>query len=386
MRGDDRVVDAAWVWQQLERKDVKELKLMLRPAGVDPAVLDRDRRWRKDELIKHLESDSLKQLQEGARADGEAWLRERLKNHGFASLRDICRLLEVESRKPGTKDWRHVDVLVENLEAKARQRRPGSEGPAAVLQIEKCCTDGDSSWVACFEVMCVLLEARASVDVEDVEGETPLMAAVRSGHRSTIRSLLDAQADPNLGTATNMSPLLFARENGLHDVVRRIAPSHAHDLRFIHIDFADDDFCGKARQKSAGSDVNCLGEWLRCYLGCYHYGSDDSTVKDSLVGVCDIASTDTAFAAILAERKVITWGDYAGDSSAVQDQLKEVQSVRGTTYAFAGLLSNGSVVSWGHQDLGGHSSQVQAQLRDVRCLFSTERAFAAVLANLCVVT
>ena len=52
-----------------------------------------------------------------------------------------------------------------------------------------------------------------------------------------------------------------------------------------------------------------------------------------------------AFAAILANGSVVTWGDpgHGGDCSAVQDQLKNVQQIQATAWAFAAILANGSV-------------------------------------------
>ena len=43
-----------------------------------------------------------------------------------------------------------------------------------------------------------------------------------------------------------------------------------------------------------------------------------------------------AFAAILADGSVVTWGDpiFGGDSSAVQDQLKTVQHIQATGLCF----------------------------------------------------
>ena len=75
-----------------------------------------------------------------------------------------------------------------------------------------------------------------------------------------------------------------------------------------------------------------------------------------------------AFAAILADGSVVTWGDpdFGGDSSEVQDQLKIVQQVQGTFGAFAAILADGSVVTWGDPDFGGDSSEVQDQLKSVQ--------------------
>ena len=53
-----------------------------------------------------------------------------------------------------------------------------------------------------------------------------------------------------------------------------------------------------------------------------------------------------------------------GDSSEVQDQLKIVQQVQGAFGAFAAILADGSVVTWGDPDSGGDSSEVQDQLKD----------------------
>ena len=52
-----------------------------------------------------------------------------------------------------------------------------------------------------------------------------------------------------------------------------------------------------------------------------------------------------------------------GDSSAVQDQLKGVQQIQATRQAFAAILDDGSVVTWGHALCGGDSSAVQHKLR-----------------------
>ena len=72
-------------------------------------------------------------------------------------------------------------------------------------------------------------------------------------------------------------------------------------------------------------------------------------------------STDHAFAAILGDGSVVTWGPaaFSGDSSAVQNQLKNVQQIQASAAAFAASLDDGSVVAWGDAGLGGDSSAVQ---------------------------
>ena len=84
-------------------------------------------------------------------------------------------------------------------------------------------------------------------------------------------------------------------------------------------------------------------------------------------------ATGRAFAAILADGSLVTWGDpdYGGDSSEVQDQLKGVQQIQATYSAFAAILADGSVVTWGDPDSGGDSSEVQDQLKGVQQIQAT---------------
>ena len=48
-----------------------------------------------------------------------------------------------------------------------------------------------------------------------------------------------------------------------------------------------------------------------------------------------------------------------GDSSSVQDNLKNVQQICGTSAAFAAVLVDETVVTWGNPDRAGESSKVQ---------------------------
>ena len=76
-----------------------------------------------------------------------------------------------------------------------------------------------------------------------------------------------------------------------------------------------------------------------------------------------IQATQRAFAAVLADGSVITWGcaGSGGDSLAVRDQLRVVEQIQATQSAFAAILADGSVVSWGDAKAGGDSSAVQDQ-------------------------
>ena len=71
-------------------------------------------------------------------------------------------------------------------------------------------------------------------------------------------------------------------------------------------------------------------------------------VQDRLKNVQQIQATGTAFAAVLGDGSVVSWGDTdgGGDSSAVQDQLKNVQQIQANDCSFAAILGDGSVVTW----------------------------------------
>ena len=111
-------------------------------------------------------------------------------------------------------------------------------------------------------------------------------------------------------------------------------------------------------------------------------------LKDQLRIVQQIHATERAFAAILADGSVVTWGspEDGGDSTTVKDQLRNVWLIHATESAFAAILADGNVVTWGNPEFGGDITTVKDQLRNVQQIHATERAFAAILADESVVT
>ena len=111
-------------------------------------------------------------------------------------------------------------------------------------------------------------------------------------------------------------------------------------------------------------------------------------VLDYYFGDEAIYSTAAAFAAKLADGRVVAWGNAGngGDSSSVQAELKEVDTIYSTAGAFAAKLADGRVVTWGLANYGGDSSSVQAELKEVDTICSTDKNFAAKLADGRVVT
>ena len=117
-------------------------------------------------------------------------------------------------------------------------------------------------------------------------------------------------------------------------------------------------------------------------------GGDCRSVTADLVGVHCIRASKGAFAAIPGCGSVITWG-YArvgGDSSSVQDLLHGVAQISATEGAFAAILANGSVVTWGEERFGGDSSGVQQDLTEVHQIQASKGAFAAIKEDGTVVT
>ena len=93
---------------------------------------------------------------------------------------------------------------------------------------------------------------------------------------------------------------------------------------------------------------------------------EDGECLTALVLQPQLAATKSAFALWChGDSAVVTWGNFGGDCSEVRDQLKGVQQIEATHYAFAAILEDGSVVTWGHAQHGGDSSAVRDQLKGV---------------------
>ena len=122
-----------------------------------------------------------------------------------------------------------------------------------------------------------------------------------------------------------------------------------------------------------------LGDGSVVTWGDADRGGDSSAVQERLKNVQQIQASDYAFAAILHDGSVVSWGSPdCSDDTAVQGQLKNVKQIQATCYAFAAILGDGSVVTWGDAEYGGDSSAVKDQLNSVQHVHATARAFAAI--------
>ena len=100
-------------------------------------------------------------------------------------------------------------------------------------------------------------------------------------------------------------------------------------------------------------------------MGKEHQGGKSAMVQDQLKNIQQIHTTERAFAAILADGSVVTWGnpDWVDNSASVSDKLRNVQQIHATERAVAAILADGSVVTWGDPYWGGNSSTVRDQFK-----------------------
>ena len=215
-----------------------------------------------------------------------------------------------------------------------------------------------------------------TVEVRLLSGKT---ATVKTGWDETVATL-KRQAQTALGVGRGR--LLDPRGSVL-DVSAPIKKTRLQngDSLTMHINQIQ-------VQAAANAFAAILGDGSVVTWGDAVDGGDSSAVQDQLENVRQIQASDSTFAAILDDGSVVTWGDAAhgGDSSAVQAQLKNVQQIQASGSAFAAILADGSVVTWGCVPCGGDSSAVQAQLKNVQQIQANARAFAAILVDGSVVT
>ncbi|CAE7546438.1 unnamed protein product, partial [Symbiodinium sp. KB8] len=139
---------------------------------------------------------------------------------------------------------------------------------------------------------------------------------------------------------------------------------------------------------TGGAFAAILGDGSVVTWGDAGCGGDSRAVQDQLKNVQQIQASHRAFAATLVDGLVVTWGDACsgGDSSAVQAQLTNVQQIRASHHAFVAILGDGSVVTWGDADGFADTSAVQDQLKNVQQIEASFSAFAAILGDGSIVT
>jgi hypothetical protein len=77
------------------------------------------------------------------------------------------------------------------------------------------------------EMMKILLDRGANVEIKDADGETPLFVASSSGDPELVRLLLQAGANPNVKAKDGWSALMMATRDGYHQVVKQLLEAGA---------------------------------------------------------------------------------------------------------------------------------------------------------------
>lgn len=84
-------------------------------------------------------------------------------------------------------------------------------------------------------------------------------------------------------------------------------------------------------------------------------------------GVEAVTANEAAFAALMADGTVVTWGNarMGGDQGKAKHRLQsgEVERIYANSGSFAAVMENGDIVTWGHEREGGDSRSVQPVLR-----------------------
>ena len=131
-----------------------------------------------------------------------------------------------------------------------------------------------------------------------------------------------------------------------------------------------------------------LGDGSVVTWGDYRTGGNTTPIVDQLTHVQHIQASTFAFAAVRKDGSVVSWGSASGrgDRIAVPGQLQNVKHIQVSGDAFAAIREDGSVVTWGHAGHGGDSGAVQELLQDVQEIQASSGAFAAIREDGSVVT
>ena len=142
---------------------------------------------------------------------------------------------------------------------------------------------------------------------------------------------------------------------------------------------------------STGDLVTFGGYWDECE------GGDSSSITASFSNVQTIYSNDQAFAVLMNDGTVVTWGNASngGDSSSVSSQLTNVVEIYTSNTnstdmgyqidAFMAIKSDGTVVTWGGLMIngeeygGGDSSSVASRLVNIIFVAKNPAAFAVIV-------
>eukprot|EP00439_Symbiodinium_sp_Y106_P080548 s955_g19.t1 len=176
---------------------------------------------------------------------------------------------------------------------------------------------------------------------------------------------------------------------GIMALIRNSGSRLAGSLRVADCCLEDDEHLTALTRKDKRVQTwdACAGALLRGDGSVVCDGLDEELeLEEELHDVQQLVATRFAFAALLGNGTVVTWGKAAFGGRGKQEQLKRVELLRASMGAFAAIRDDGTVVAWGLPSAGGDAGPVQHQLQHVRDIAAASTGFAALLADGAVVT
>ncbi|WP_345869931.1 Ig-like domain-containing protein [Shewanella algae] len=246
--------------------------------------------------------------------------------------------------------------------------------------------------------------AQGLVTVELVLPAGPTISALSIGGSPTIGSVLTANVSCDTCDSARYQYKWVI--NGLTVGTGASYTFRTEDIGFnIRLEVLGEDAFGQTTREHVTAKVSrvgkiygnngafaaMLGDGSVITWGGAIFGGDSSAVAGQLSsGVSKIYTGGMSFAALKDDGSVVTWGDpdSGGDSSSVAGQLSSgVSDIYANWMGFAALKEDGSVVTWGQPGYGGDSSAVAGQLSSgVKMVYANHGAFAALKEDGSVVT
>lgn len=135
---------------------------------------------------------------------------------------DSYQFLEAIRKQDGTKAMQ----LISDTNGSILNTRDRSTGEAALHIVARL---GDSTWLR------YLIQKGANPNIQDGNGDTPMIVAVRSGYTEGVQILIVYRANVNLANGSGESPLIIAVQQRRSDIVRLLLEAGADPDQTDHI-------------------------------------------------------------------------------------------------------------------------------------------------------
>eukprot|EP00439_Symbiodinium_sp_Y106_P017085 s526_g2.t1 len=300
----------------------------------------------------------------------------------------LTQALEYERRLRADEVARCHSLTAELLEALETERRRHSEDIRAwELRLQTQLNEHEAKWLSEFPVFLRSCFSSTSLQPPSPEMPPKIPAWVAAKARAGVKARAAPKARPEAKAKAKAKAKAAARSApAAAGAKRKAAPREAAPSKVRRTSSADNVGKAKAERSTPMKKATVqaaldetVGTLKRRALAALGIGTGRLLNSSGSISAC----RDGAFAAILEDGSVVTWGHphYGGDSRAVKGRLKYVQQIQATEHAFAAILDDGSVVTGGHAGFGADSSAVQTQLKNVQQIQSSGSAFAAILGD-----